>query len=161
VFLTVNRHPARISHTRLPNSGRWLGVVVLSLVAGACGSATADLSISDARIRALIPGQDKTAGYFAISNSGTTDVVLVGARSSGIPAIEMHTVIREGDMVRMRRLRELIIPAGTTVNFQPGGNHLMLFGLQQLAQDTEIELITASGRALTARFRQIPLGADT
>lgn len=120
----------------------------------------ATLTISNPRIRALIPGQDTTAGYFDITNSGTTAVTLVSATSPHAHSIEIHTIIRDGAMVRMRQVDDVIIEPGTTEVFRTGGTHLMLFGVEQLAAVNRIDFITASGKRISGRFRQIPVGAE-
>jgi copper(I)-binding protein len=96
-------------------------------------------------------------GYFDITNSGTTDVVLVAARSEGVRAIEMHTIVVDGDMVRMRHLERVIVPAGGTIQFKTGGHHLMLSGVAELGQTTQITLLTATGRQVTGRFERTAL----
>ena len=140
-----------------------LSATALLVIAQAAVSADAltaeatDVALSNARVRALIPGQDTTVGYFDVTNSGTTDVVLVAARSEGVRAIEMHTIVVDGDMVRMRRLERVIVPAGETIQFKSGGHHLMLFGVAELHQATQITLLTASGRQITGRFERTAL----
>ena len=139
---------------------RLLCVLLLGALCACTGSGVDPLRIENARVRALIPGQDKTVGYFEINNGTAADVSLIGAMSSIAEALEFHTTIRDGDMVRMRRLQQVVVPAGATIHFQPGGRHLMLFGVRSLAETNEIRLVTADGRTLVGSFRQIPIGVD-
>ena len=44
---------------------------------------------------------------------------------------EIHTHIREGDILRMRPVAAVELPPGETVTLQPGGFHLMLIGLKE------------------------------
>ena len=140
-----------------------LSATALLVIAQAAVSADAltaeatDVALSNARVRALIPGQDTTVGYFDVTNSGTTDVVLVAARGEGVRAIEMHTIVVDGDMVRMRRLERVVVPAGETIQFKSGGHHLMLSGIAELRQTTQITLLMASGRQITGRFERTAL----
>lgn len=129
----------------------------LLLVAGCAAEPAGPLAISDARIRALIPGQDTTAGYFDATNVSAAAVVLVGAESPAARAIEFHTTTRDGDVVRMRRLTEVRIEPGATIHFQPGGHHLMLFGVTSLDDETEIRLLTRDGTVVSTSFRQVPI----
>jgi len=122
--------------------------------------AAAPLLVDNPRIRALIPGQDKTVGYLEITNTGTTAAILIGAQSEYARAIEFHTTTVDGDIMRMRHLPRIQIPAGATVHFQPGGNHLMLFGVRSLSAENEIRLILEDGSVLIATFRQIPIGGQ-
>ncbi len=152
----------------LPQTNTLRGCALAALLALGCAPATAaaaaepaaTLTISNPRIRALIPGQDTTAGYFDITNSGTTAVTLVAATSLLARSIEIHTIIRNGDMVRMRRLDGVTIEPGATEVFGTGGTHLMLFGVERLAAVNRIDLITASGKRISGRFRLIPVGAE-
>ncbi len=132
-------------------------ILLASLLAAA--PALAEVSVTDARVRALLPGADKTVGYFEITNSGTTAISLVGARSAAARAIELHTTIDENGMLRMRRLEREAVPAGATVRFEPGGRHLMIFGIETLGEDLEIELLRATGAPVRVHFARIPIGA--
>lgn len=156
------------SQRRLPQSNTLCGCALAALLALGSSAATAadaaepasTLTISNPKIRALIPGQDTTAGYFDITNSGTTAVTLVGATSPHARSIEIHTIIRDGDMVRMRRLDAVTIEPGATEVFATGGTHLMLFGVDRLAAVNRIDLITAGGKRISGRFRLIAVGAE-
>lgn len=118
------------------------------------------LTIREARVRGLIPGRDMTAAYFTAENHGGQPVVLVGASSGGARAVEMHVTVRDGEMTRMRRLSEVEIPAGGTVRFEPGGRHLMLFGVTQLDGGMDIDLERRDGTRSRVRFETIPMGGE-
>ena len=158
------------SHRRLPQLNTLRSCALAALLALGSPPATAavaaaaepasTLTISNPRIRELIPGQDTTAGYFDITNSGTTAVTLVGATSPHARSIEIHTIILDGDMVRMRRLDAVTIEPGATEVFATGGTHLMLFGVERLAAANRIDLLTAGGKRISGQFRLIPVGAE-
>ena len=42
----------------------------------------------------------------------------------------MHVTMREGDVMKMRQVESLSIPAGGTFELKPGGSHLMLMELK-------------------------------
>lgn len=137
-----------------------VAVALLAVLLLAGCSADDPLVVSEARVRAPVPGQDKSVGYFTARNRSDDAITLVGAESDAVRAIEMHTTTRDGDVVRMRRLTEVVIPAGDTVRFEPGGRHLMLFGVAELGDEVEITLHTADGGRFPVRFETVPLGAD-
>lgn len=118
-----------------------------------------DLHFDNARVRALIPGQDKTVGYFEVRNDGDQDIELVEVTAASARAAEFHTVIRDGDIMRMRRLEAVIVPAGGALSFAPGGNHLMLFGVTSLSEQNPVTFITQTGDEIRLSFRLIPVGA--
>lgn len=71
------------------------------------------------------------AAYFTLVNSGESDIKLVGVSAGVAKRVELHTHKMEGDIMRMRPLEHIIVPAGTTVTLKPGGHHVMLMGLTQ------------------------------
>jgi copper(I)-binding protein len=132
------------------------------LAAGGCSQATGGdgLEVIDARLRALIPGQDMTAGYFTLNNRGRAPITVVGAESDAARSIEMHTTVQDGEVVRMRRLQEVVVPPGEAVRFEPGGRHLMLFGVSSLHDATEVVLLRKDGKRVVVSFETIPLGEE-
>jgi periplasmic copper chaperone A len=71
------------------------------------------------------------AGFMTIRNTGSTPDRLVAARSPAAGVMELHTHIRDGDVMRMRPVPAIELPAGQEVRLAPGGLHLMLIGLTQ------------------------------
>jgi copper(I)-binding protein len=69
------------------------------------------------------------AGFMALRNTGTAPDRLVSAASPAARVVELHTHIREGDVMRMRPVADIPVPPGQTVRLQPGGLHVMLIGL--------------------------------
>jgi copper(I)-binding protein len=138
-----------------------LGALALSILLAAVGAlAAADVSVENAWLRQLLPGQNRTAGYFDIVNHGSKPVTLVGAESNAAAAIEFHRSIHNGDVVRMQRIEKVVVGAGETVRFQPGGLHLMLFRVADLAEQTKVALLTDTGMRIDAVFRKVPVGVD-
>jgi copper(I)-binding protein len=87
-----------------------------------------------------------SAVYGLIRNeSRSADVLLGGATESAL-SVEIHESRLEEDMMRMRRVDSLEIPAGETVELRPGGLHIMLVGLSK-------PLVDGSVLQLTLRFR--------
>jgi len=88
------------------------------------------------------------AGFMTIRNTGTQPDRLVAASSPVARTVELHTHIREGEVMRMRPVADIPIPAGQTVRLRPGGLHVMLIGLKEpLRQGTEVPLTLRFERA--------------
>ena len=87
-----------------------------------------DLAIAQGWSRAAGAG-GTGAGYLTIANRGTAADRLLAASSPAARGMELHTHLREGDVMRMRPVSAIEIPAGGTVTLQPGGLHLMFLGL--------------------------------
>lgn len=75
------------------------------------------------------------SAYLVINNHGNTDDVLLSAESPVSERVEIHTHVMDGDMMRMRQLDNLPVPAGEAVTLAPGGHHLMLMGLKQAPKE--------------------------
>ncbi|WP_421990170.1 copper chaperone PCu(A)C [Roseococcus sp.] len=69
------------------------------------------------------------AGFFSIRNTGAQADTLVAASSPAAARVELHTSLREGDVMRMRPVESIPLPAGGSVALAPGGLHMMLIGL--------------------------------
>jgi len=79
--------------------------------------------------RPTVQGQTVGGGYFRIDGGATNDRLLGG--SAGIAqSVELHTMRMDGDVMRMRQLNSVEVPARQTVEFKPGGMHVMLIGLK-------------------------------
>ncbi|TCZ63077.1 copper chaperone PCu(A)C [Roseicella aquatilis] len=104
--------------------------LLLALPAAAQEQRAGSIAVSHPWTRAA--GQGGTgAGFLTLRNTGSTPDRLVGASSPAARTTELHTHIREGEVMRMRPVPAIEIPAGQAVTLQPGGLHLMLIGLQQ------------------------------
>ncbi|CAM5276207.1 Copper chaperone PCu(A)C OS=Stutzerimonas stutzeri OX=316 GN=CXK95_09585 PE=4 SV=1 [Stutzerimonas stutzeri] len=87
------------------------------------------------------PSAANGAVYCVLSNAGDQDDRLIAAHTPRAEKAELHTHVREGDMMRMQQVDSVAVPAGESVRFQPSGNHVMLFGLKQpLAAGERFEL---------------------
>jgi hypothetical protein len=93
------------------------------------------LSVSDAWVRAVPPASGITAAYMTILNDSEVADTLVSVTCDVSRVVEMHAVevTSEGAM-RMHRLKSIPVDAGGRLTLAPGGEHLMLIGLQQPMQ---------------------------
>lgn len=90
----------------------------------------ADVTIHDAWARpSPSPMMKAGAAYAVIENAGAADR-LVAARSDAADRVELHTHIREGDIMRMRQVPDIPVPAHGDVALKPGGYHVMLMELR-------------------------------
>lgn len=64
----------------------------------------------------------------SIMNMGDTPDLLIGVRVEG-PMAMIHESREEDGVMRMVHLDAVEIPAGDTVEFRPGGLHVMVMGL--------------------------------
>lgn len=73
------------------------------------------------------PNVKVLAAYGKISNQSETDIILHTIISPNFKKVEIHQSIIKDDIAKMVKQDELIIAAQSTVVFEPGGMHLMLF----------------------------------
>lgn len=92
----------------------------------------ADLEVTGAFTKAMLPGQPVGGGYFTIKNNGKSDDMLVSVSSPVAGTVEMHEMAMQGEVMKMRRLDTgIAIPAGKTVELTPGGLHLMFIKVKE------------------------------
>lgn len=91
------------------------------------------LVIDNARARATFAMAKTGAAYFTLTNNTQNErtLVSVSAPQSVAAMTEIHETSMEDGMMQMQEIEEgVTVSAGATVEFTPGGKHLMLMGLQ-------------------------------
>jgi len=89
------------------------------------GPGAPDLRVSAAQASAPVAGTSQLV--VSIENRGDGDDRLVAAETDAALAVEIHrTVIEDDGRAVMRLLEDVVLPAGDTVRFRPGGLHLMV-----------------------------------
>jgi copper(I)-binding protein len=116
-------------------------------------SAVETLTIEGAYVRPPLGGKDISAGYFSLISP--EDDKLVSVTSEAARTIEVHTIESEEGVMRMRKLEALDVKAQKLIKFEPRGLHLMLFGVQDIAEGDTINLTLsfASGLEKTVAFK--------
>jgi periplasmic copper chaperone A len=103
--------------------------VTCLLIAGGAMGQTGQLEVKTPWARAT-PGHTENGAAYLTIVSPTADR-LIAASSPVAKKVELHTMSMQGDVMRMRPLAAIDIPAGQTVTLNPGGMHIMLLGLTQ------------------------------
>ena len=116
-------------------------ILPAALVAGFAMAAA--MNLESAWARSSPPGAQVAAVYLRIDNSGGRSDRLQTIRSDVAASAEVHrTTVVEG-VARMRPVSTLHVAANEVVAFEPGGLHIMLFGLKQplvAGQTFQVEL---------------------
>ena len=87
-------------------------------------------------------------GFMNLRNTGAQADRLVSAASPVARVVELHTHVRDGDVMRMRPVQDIPVGAGETVQLRPGAFHVMLIGLNApLQQGTRVPLTLRFERA--------------
>ena len=110
--------------------------LALTLLLG-CGTVLAHdyqagaIAIAHPWSRPTVAAQRAGAGYLVLVNRGPDDRLLAVSVPPELAAgVELHAMTMEGNVMRMRELSTIDLPAGKTVTFEPGGLHLMIVGLK-------------------------------
>ncbi len=105
------------------------------------------IAITGAWARATPAAAQAGGAFVTIVNEGKADDQLVSASSDVARQVQLHSHVMEGDIMRMREVAAIPIPAGQTVALAPGGLHIMLIGLVH-------PLLQGSSFPLTLVFKQ-------
>ncbi|MBV7534359.1 copper chaperone PCu(A)C [Duganella sp. sic0402] len=106
---------------------------LLSLLLMAALPALAQVTVGEQWVRATVAAQKATGAFMTLTSVQASK--LVGASSPAAGAVEVHEMKMDNDMMRMRQMQSLDLPAGQAVKLAPGGYHLMLMGLKQPLKD--------------------------
>ena len=103
---------------------------IAALLLLASGGVSAQgVEISNAWVRSTVTGQMGTGAFMSlISRDGAR---LVGVSSPVAGVAELHEMKMDGDVMKMRAVPVLELPAGKSVQLKPGGYHFMLMDLKQ------------------------------
>ena len=115
-----------------------MSIKILAFVAGlvvtsAALAQPAQLDVTNAWARAT-PGKAENGAAYVTIESPTADR-LVSASSLVAKRAELHTMSMQGMVMRMRPIAGLDVPPGQSVTLKPGGEHIMLMGLNQPLHD--------------------------
>ena len=121
-----------------------LKLIFLALALGASGlhAQTAQVQpvlVEGAWVRPAVQGQPGTGAYMTLT--APADSQLIGVSSPVAGVAEVHEMKMDGDVMRMRALPSLRLPAGRPVQLKPGSYHVMLMQLKApLAQGSKVPL---------------------
>jgi periplasmic copper chaperone A len=115
-------------------------LLVLTGLALAAQFAAAQTTVKDAWVRGTVPQQQATGAFMQITS--TQGAKLVSASSPVAGVVEIHEMAMDGNVMKMRAIPGLELPAGKAVDLKPGGYHVMLMGLKQPLKDGETVPLT-------------------
>jgi copper(I)-binding protein len=141
-------------------------MTLASFIAGGIAAAetysAAELQIVNPWTRATPGGASVGAGYLTITNKGPETDRLIGGSLAAGARMELHSMVVEGGIAKMRPLPSVEIKPGATVEFAPGGMHMMFMGLkQQLKQGQKLKgtLVFEKAGAVPVEFTVEGIGA--
>jgi copper(I)-binding protein len=145
----------RTADSRLFTDAAIAALLLMALPGAAVADAgPAGISVRDGWMRAL-PSAVPSGGYFTLQNKGAKAVILTGADSPACGMLMLHKSEDKGGMSSMADMVEVPVSAGGSVNFTPGGYHLMCMDSKpSLKPGTSVPVTLAfkSGEKLTVTF---------
>lgn len=128
-----------------------------TLVAISAVSLHAQVTASDPWVRATVP-QQKVAGAF-MQLKAEVGMRLVAAQSPIAGAVEIHEMSMDSNVMRMRAIPGIDIPAGQTLNLKPGGFHLMLIDLKGMVKADDVVPITLRFEGINGKQQTLEIKA--
>jgi periplasmic copper chaperone A len=92
-------------------------------------AAQAQTTVKDPWVRGTVAGQKATGMFGQVSSASGGKLVSVSSPVAGV--VEIHEMVMDGSVMKMRAIAGLDLPAGKVVDLKPGGYHVMLMDLKQ------------------------------
>jgi copper(I)-binding protein len=133
------------------------------LLLAACGGGTPEgITVQDAWVRPAPMEGGNAAAYMVITNGGPGDDALLGASADFAERAEVHETfttsadesgegmddmedmgdMEGGEMMGMRPVDSIAVPAGGSITLEPGGYHIMLLGVDQVFDEGDTVTLT-------------------
>jgi periplasmic copper chaperone A len=93
------------------------------------------IDVSSAWARPTVEGQLGTGAFMRLLSKDGARVVGASSEVAGI--VEIHEMVIQGNVMRMRAIDGLDLPPGEPVELKPGGHHLMLLDLKRALRNGE------------------------
>ncbi|MFC7411267.1 copper chaperone PCu(A)C [Hydrogenophaga atypica] len=111
------------------------------------------VKVDDAWVRGTVATQKATGAFMRLTPS--TNARLVEAKSPVAGVVEIHEMVLEKDIMKMRQIPGLDLAAGRTMELKPGGYHVMLMDLKQpLKGGEQVPITLVFEDDLKKRFTQ-------
>ena len=138
-------------------------LLLSSLLLSPVVQAEVAISIENAYVRATPPTVTTSAFFAEIKNNSKEDRFIVSAHCQTAGKVELHDVIIDGDVMKMRQIKQIKIPAEQSIRLKPGSLHVMLFNLKKPLQENntiKVTLTFANGerQTLTAPIKKVMSG---
>lgn len=121
--------PLSISFCKGNTMKHLIRTLTLAAALAAASAAQAQVTVKDAWVRATVAQQKATGAFMRLESA--QDTKLVSASSPLSATVEVHEMLMQDNVMKMREVPAVEVPAGKPVDLKPGGYHIMLLNLQQ------------------------------
>lgn len=132
---------------------RWVLLVLAAALP--LSAAEPGIKVEDPWVRVTFGQSRATAGYMALVDQSGKGNVLVRLEMGDGARAEVHETVTDGDIVKMRAVSSLPVPAGGRAELTPAGGHIMIMGLKgplKAGETLPIKLKFADGSEMMAYF---------
>jgi copper(I)-binding protein len=114
-------------------------LLTVSALLFASAAVAQTVKVEDAWARASVPGQQATGAFMTLTAPAGARLLAASSPAAGVT--EIHEMVMQGDVMKMRAIDGLDLPAGQPVPLKPGGYHVMLMELKApLAEGATVPL---------------------
>ena len=117
-----------------------------------------EVTIREPWVRGTVPGQKATGAFMQLT--ATESATLVAVESPVAGTVQIHEMKMENDVMKMRAIPRLDLPAGKAIDLKPGGYHVMLMDLKQPLKKGEAVPISLRFEGKDKTFKTIELKAQ-
>lgn len=100
------------------------------------------VEVKDGWVRWVPPVSENSAAYFTLHNTSDKALDILSVSSDVARAVELHNVIKTGDLMQMQKQDKVVVPAHQSLQFQPGSYHVMLIGLKKPLEENQSVSLT-------------------
>lgn len=104
-------------------------ILLAALLSTIALCAQAQVEVTAAWARPAVPGQTATGAFMTLT--AKEGARLLGAASEVAGVVEIHEMAMDGNVMKMRAVAAIELPAGRAVQLKPGGYHVMLMDLKR------------------------------
>ena len=122
------------------------------------GVAAADLEVSNPWVRGTVSAQKATGAFMQLSSKGGVSLVGVGSPAANI--VEIHEMVMDNNVMKMRALPRLEVEAGKVLELKPGSYHVMLIDLKKPLGKGEIVPITLQVEGKDRKVEAVEVKAE-
>ena len=113
------------------------GLLTVFLLLAIANAGAQGITVQDAWIRGIPASATTTAAFMTIHNTGSDNAVLKSVDCAVAETVQIHTMEQVGEIMKMKEVSELRIPANGQAVLAPKGYHIMLIGLVRPIKEGE------------------------
>lgn len=136
---------------------KFAGLALVGLLSAGIAAA-ADLEVASPWVRGTVPAQKATGAFMQLSSKGGVSLVGVGSPAANI--VEIHEMVMDNNVMKMRAVPRLEVEAGKVLELKPGSYHVMLIDLRKPLAKGEIVPITLQVEGKDKKVETVEIKAE-